>query len=146
MSNKYLNYFILKVFLLMNENENDNDFSRIFELDNKPKTPLDKFIYIFSKKVELSEETILVSLCILNKIKKKILINEKSIYLFSIFLFRIADKYHEDKHFYNDYWAEVINMKLKDFNYLEYKLLSLLNFNVHVSIEEYNNVNKNLCV
>ena len=54
---------------------------------------------------------------------------------------RIAEKYHEDKHYFNVYWADKFKINLKIFNLLEYKLLILFNFKIHVTEIEYNNIN-----
>ena len=59
-------------------------------------------------------------------------------------MLRLADKFHEDDHIFNDLWAKELKMDLSDFNYLEYKLLSKLDFNVYVSNNEFKIMERNL--
>jgi hypothetical protein len=142
MSNIYLNFFILKMFYYCNYNNKSKD--NIFELKTLPIKPFDKFIYNYVNRINLSNNTILLSLCIFEKNKNKLNINENSIYLISLFLLRLADKFHEDDHIFNDLWAKELKMDLSDFNYLEYKLLSKLDFNVYVSNNEFKIMERNL--
>ena len=142
MSNIYLKFFILKMFYYCNYNNKSKD--NIFELKTLPIKPFDKFIYNYVNRINLSNNTILLSLCIFEKNKNKLNINENSIYLISLFLLRLADKFHEDDHIFNDLWAKELKMDLSDFNYLEYKLLSKLDFNVYVSNNEFKIMERNL--
>lgn len=142
MSNIYLNFFILKMFYYCNYSNKSKD--NIFELKTLPIKPFDKFIYNYVNRINLSNNTILLSLCIFEKNKNKLNINENSIYLISLFLLRLADKFHEDDHIFNDLWAKELKMDLSDFNYLEYKLLSKLDFNVYVSNNEFKIMERNL--
>ena len=135
MSNMYLNFFILKMYYYCNYKKSDE--SSIFELKKLPRKSFDKFIYFFIPKVNLTNETILLSLCILEKNIDRLIINENSVYLISVFLLRITEKFHEDNHYLNDDWARQIKMDLYDFNYLEKKLLEKLNYNLHVSNNEF---------
>lgn len=142
MSNIYLNFFILKMFYYCNYSNKSKD--NIFELKTLPIKPFDKFIYNYVNRINLSNNTILLSLCIFEKNKNKLNINDNSIYLISLFLLRLADKFHEDDHIFNDLWAKELKMDLSDFNYLEYKLLSKLDFNVYVSNNEFKIMERNL--
>lgn len=137
----YLNFFILKMYNYINLKSNNNDLT--FEVKSLPSNSFDKFVYHYLPDLEVSNNTILISLCILEKNINKLNINDNSVYLISVFLLRIADKFHEDKHFYNDYWAEELNLELEDFNHLENKFLQMINFNVFVSLSDFKNMEKN---
>jgi hypothetical protein len=136
----YLNFFILKMYNYANLKSNNEDIT--FELKNLPPKSFDKFVYNYFPYLKISNNTILISLCILEKNINKLNINDNSVYLISVFLLRIADKFHEDKYFYNDHWAEYLNLELIDFNYLENKFLKLINFNVFVSLSDFKNMEK----
>jgi hypothetical protein len=140
MSNIYLKFFILKMFYYCNLNNKNID--NIFKLERLPIKSFDKFIYFYIPRLNLSNNTILLSLCILKKNKEKLNINKKSIYLISLILLRLADKIHEDDHYFNDEWAKELKIDLSDFNYLEYKLLVTLDFNVYVSNNEFKMMKK----
>ena len=142
MSNIYLNFFILKMFYYCNYNNKSKD--NIFELKTLPIKPFDKFIYNYVNRINLSNNIFLLFFCIFEKNKNKLNINKNSIYLISLFLLRLADKFHEDDHIFNDLWAKELKMDLSDFNYLEYKLLSKLDFNVYVSNNEFKIMERNL--
>jgi hypothetical protein len=118
-------------------NYKKSDETSIFELKKLPAKSFDKFIYFFIPEVNLTNETILLSLCILEKNIDRLIINDNSVYLISVFLLRITDKFHEDNHYLNDDWARQIKMDLYDFNYLEKKLLEKLNYNLYVSNNEF---------
>ena len=142
MSNIYLNFFILKMYNYINLKSKNNDLT--FEVRSLPSKSFDKFVYHYFSDLEVSNNTILISLCILEKNIDRFNINDNSVYLISVFLLRIADKFHEDNHFYNDFWAEELNFELKDFNHLENKFLQMINFNLFVSLSDFKNMEKKL--
>ena len=100
-----------------------------------PKFSFDKILFDLKNELDLSDDIFLLGLFYLDRIKKKERINEFSVYLITILIIRLADKYLEDNIALNDFWAEYLHIDLKKFNYYEYKMLVLLDFNLHVNYE-----------
>ena len=64
--------------------------------------------------------------------------------MISIAIIRLADKYLEDKIYFNDFWAKFLNIDLKRFNYYEYYMLVLLDFNLYINCSIFNKRKKYL--
>ena len=137
MSNKFFNYFIKYNYYLINDYNEVKD-SKIFKLYYLPKVSFDKILFNLKNKFDLSDDIFLLGTFYLDKVKKKERINEFNIYLISILVIRLADKYLEDKIFFNDFWAEKLNINLKRFNFYEYNLLVLLDFDLHINYHIFN--------
>jgi hypothetical protein len=131
MSNYVFDYFIKYNYYLI-DNYYEVDDSEIFRLKNLPKFSFDKILFDLKNELDLSDDIFLLGLFYLDKIKKRERINEFNIYLITIIIIRLADKYLEDNIAYNDFWAEFVNIDLRRFNFFEYKMLVLLDFNLHI--------------
>ena len=136
MSNYFFNYFIKYNYYLI-DNYYDIKDSEIFRLVNLPKFSFDKILFDLKNELDLSDDIFLLGIFYLDKIKKKERINEFNVYLISILIIRLADKYLEDNIALNDFWAEYLNIDLKKFNFFEYKILDLLDFNLHINYEKF---------
>jgi len=132
MSNYFFNYFIKYNYYLIN-NYYDVKDSEIFTLVKLPKISFDKILFDLKNELDLSDDIFLLGLFYLDKIKKKEKISEFSVYLITIIIIRLADKYLEDNIALNYFWAEYLHMDLKKFNYYEYQMIKLLDFNLHIN-------------
>ena len=131
MSSYFFNYFIKYNYYLIDNYYEVND-SEIFRLVNLPKFSFDKVLFDLKNELDLSDDIFILGLFYLDKIKNIEKINEFNVYLITILIIRLADKYLEDNIALNDFWAEYLNMDLKRFNFYEYHLLSLLDFNLYI--------------
>jgi hypothetical protein len=132
MSNNFFDYFIKYNYYLIDNNYDVKD-SEIFTLVKLPKISFDKILFDLKNELDLSDDIFLLGLFYLDKIKKKERITEFSIYLITIIIIRLADKYLEDNIAMNDFWAEYLHIDLKNFNYYEYQMIKLLDFNLHIN-------------
>ena len=137
MSDDFFNYFIKYNYYLMDNCKEVSDGS-IFRLVKLPKISFDKILFNLKNELDLSENIFLLGLFYLDKIKKKQRIDEFNVYLISILLIRLAEKYLEDTIAFNDFWAKFLNIDLKRFNFYEYQMLILLDFNLHVNFSIFN--------
>ena len=142
MSN-YFDYFIKYNYYLI-DNYFEVEDSKIFKLFNIPKISFDKILFKLKNELDLSDNIFLLGLFYLDKIKKKERITEFNVYLISIVIIRLADKYLEDKIYFNDFWAKFLNIDLKRFNYYEYYMLVLLDFNLYINCSIFNKRKKYL--
>lgn len=136
MSNNFFNYFIKYNYYLINNNYDVKD-NEIFTLIKLPKISFDKILFDLKNELDLSDDIFLLGLFYLDKIKKKERINEFNVYLITIIIIRLADKYLEDNIVMNDFWAEYLHMDLKKFNYYEYQMLILLDFNLYINYKNF---------
>ena len=136
MLNNFFNYFIKYNYYLIDNYYDVND-SKIFKLVKLPKISFDKILFDLKNELDLSDDIFLLGLFYLDKIKKKERINEFNVYLITIIIIRLADKYLEDDIAMNDFWAEYLHMDLKKFNYYEYQMLILLDFNLYLNHKNF---------
>ena len=73
----------------------------------------------------------------LDRIKDYVVINNDNRMIILIILLRIEDKIENDITFTNKDWSEIFEVSLFIFNYYEYKMLELFNFNINFKLEEY---------
>ena len=136
MSNNFFDYFIKYNYYLIDNYYDVND-NNIFKLVKLPKISFDKILFDLKNELDLSDDIFLLGLFYLDKIKKKERINEFNVYLITIIIIRLADKYLEDNIAMNDFWAEYLHMDLKKFNYYEYQMLILLDFNLYINHKNF---------
>ena len=136
MSNNFFIYFIKYNYYLIDNYYDVND-NNIFKLVKLPKISFDKILFDLKNELDLSDDIFLLGLFYLDKIKKKERINEFNVYLITIIIIRLADKYLEDNIAMNDFWAEYLHMDLKKFNYYEYQMLILLDFNLYINHKNF---------
>jgi hypothetical protein len=56
------------------------------------------------------------------------------------YMLRFSTKMHDDKHFNNKWFSQVLGVPLSEFNKMEAHLLSLFDFNVFVPAERYHSI------
>ena len=67
-----------------------------------------------------------------------IVINEFNIYYIFITTLILAIKYHDDNHYDNSYYSDIIGISLYKINLMEHRLLLFINFNLYVTKQHYN--------
>lgn len=130
------------IYISIKKWNNNNDISFYY---------LKNFIVYILSKINITYNTICLSLYYFLKIKRKIEIvrNNKNNFhdldkflscgkrMFVISLI-ISDKYLKDKCYKNVYWSKITRLKLHDINFYEKKALKLINYNLYISKDEFN--------
>lgn len=125
---KYFDFIIAKLNALT-INKKDKNFKLYLDCFN---------IYsLIIKELELVEKDFILTYILLDRIKDNIVINNNNRMIILIILLRIEDKVENDIIFSNKDWSEIFEISLFIFNYYEYKMLELFNFNINFKLEEY---------
>ena len=125
---KYFDYTVAKLNALT-INKKDKTFKLYLDCFN---------IYsLITKELNLKEKDFILTYILLDRIKDYIIINNDNRMIILIILLRIEDKIENDITFTNKDWSEIFEVSLFIFNYYEYKMLELFNFNINFKLEEY---------
>ena len=125
---KYFDYTVAKLNALT-INKKDKTFKLYLDCFN---------IYsLITKELNLKEKDFILTYILLDRIKDYIVINNDNRIIILIILLRIEDKIENDITFTNKVWSEIFEVSLFIFNYYEYKMLELFNFNINFKLEEY---------
>ena len=125
---KYFDYTVAKLNALT-INKKDKTFKLYLDCFN---------IYsLITKELNLKEKDFILTYILLDRIKDYIVINNDNRMIILIILLRIEDKIENDITFTNKVWSEIFEVSLFIFNYYEYKMLELFNFNINFKLEEY---------
>ena len=125
---KYFDYTVAKLNALT-INKKDKTFKLYLDCFN---------IYsLITKELNLKEKDFILTYILLDRIKDYIVINNDNRMIILIILLRIEDKIENDITFTNKVWSEIFEVSLFIFNFYEYKMLELFNFNINFKLEEY---------
>ena len=137
------------------ENENDNNKEdengeiillttmmvemEIFNTNNKPSTPIKKFLERVVKYCQPEPSTFITSLIYLDNILLKTKSKLTWINSYKLFYtcFVLSMKFNEDRHNSNKFYAKVCGVNINDFLLMEYIALKYLDFNLFIQSETY---------
>eukprot|EP00928_Gymnodinium_smaydae_P002854 TRINITY_DN11043_c0_g1_i2.p1 TRINITY_DN11043_c0_g1~~TRINITY_DN11043_c0_g1_i2.p1 ORF type:complete len:329 (+),score=53.86 TRINITY_DN11043_c0_g1_i2:57-1043(+) len=87
-----------------------------------------------------SDSCFISALIYIERLCKKhavIVVNEYSVHRMMLTGLVVASKFHDDRYFKNEYYAKVGGITMTELNTLERTLLKLLNWDLHISPQEY---------
>ncbi len=91
---------------------------------------------------EIEKNTLISSLIYIDEIDKKKPITEFNIHRIMFIAILISIKYNEDNVFKNDYYAKIAGVNLNEINKMEFEFINLLNFNVYIDPDVFENYKK----
>eukprot|EP00698_Gefionella_okellyi_P004363 TRINITY_DN14035_c0_g1_i1.p1 TRINITY_DN14035_c0_g1~~TRINITY_DN14035_c0_g1_i1.p1 ORF type:complete len:237 (-),score=35.46 TRINITY_DN14035_c0_g1_i1:70-750(-) len=97
-------------------------------------------LLVLLKKFSSNETVLLVALIYINRIRcvNRIPVTETTIFRLLLASTVIAIKFCEDECPSNQYFAEAVGMETRDINKLEFEIIRTLNFELHISEQEFN--------
>ena len=115
-----------------------NNYS-IFNSKLYYKITLEKFINNLGKIFKLSDSNYIYAICLLDKVIKSniIKIHTYNVHLLSLVLLLLSSKMLEDTPYYNKDWGKYGGMSIYEINYSESYILKALDYNLHISLEDY---------
>ena len=111
----------------------------IFNTNNKPSTPIKKFLERVIKYCQPEPSTFITSLIYLDNILLKTKSKLTCMNLYKLFYtcFVLSMKFNEDRHNSNKFYAKVCGVNINDFLLMEYIALKYLDFNLFIHQETY---------
>jgi len=105
------------------------------------KVTLEYFFGRIKKYTKIEISTLIIILIYADRIctTSGIILNPHNIHRIILGCLLLAIKYNEDVYFTNEQYAKVGGIKLAELNYLEYFSFHLLNFNLYISNDIYQN-------
>ena len=85
----------------------------------------------------------IIALVLINRVQeknKKFTLVDSNFHKFFMTTLMVATKFNDDEYYRNHYYSQVGGIKPEEFNAMEIGLLKLLDFDVHVKKEEFDNV------
>ena len=100
---------------------------------------IQSFIEILFKLNHCEECSLIISLIYIDRICEKVnlILTKKNIHRLFLICLITSIKYNEDECYLNSYYAKIGGLSLNEFNTLEYELLKLIDFDLHVDITVY---------
>ena len=125
--------------LLDSCNSVSNSYISIFEVKKHPKISVTDYLERFVVHSEMEESTILVALILIDRLTKmtKIKLNMSNIHRILVTMLVIAIKTNEDIIYTNLEYAMIGGISSSLLNELEMNALVMLDWQVHVDIQEY---------
>lgn len=113
----------------------------VFNAKKPPSIKLEKYVSRIMSLSKCEENTIIHALVLIDSLceKNNIFLTKVNIHRILITSVVIAIKYLEDIYFSNNYYSKVGGISLKDLNQYEVEFLKMLDFNVYVKPEVYEN-------
>lgn len=120
----------------ISSNEDNNSNSIVSKED---KFTLTDFLYFWVEQLEFEENLLILTMMNIDKILAKEFIltfsNVKNV-LFTCMV--ITQKYYEDENFTDKDYSKIINIDVNGLIQMEIEFLSLIDFSLHISDEEFN--------
>jgi hypothetical protein len=124
----------------------DNNRDEICDLSDSPffknvtyNISLFDYLIRLEKYYDCSDSIIIAMLIYIDRLdfRAKIYINKNSAHRIVIAAYNLANKYMEDEHFSNEYYAKVAGLSLDELNMLEREMLKHLNYELHIDAALY---------
>jgi hypothetical protein len=103
-----------------------------------PNISLYDYIIRILNYTEIEENTIISSLIYIDMFDKKKQITKFNVHRIFFCSILISLKYNEDIIYKNEYYAQVAGISLNELNTIEYEFISLLNFNLYIDYNLFN--------
>ena len=129
-----------------NNNKNQNEISNCFESEAQPSISIQDYItrlYNFSKP---NESTIIASLIYIDRFcqNNNFILTKYNIYKLILTSFVISMKYNEDFIYSMDFFSKIGGLSLSELKKLELKFLFMIQFDLYIEKELYENYYNNL--
>lgn len=100
---------------------------------------IQSFIERLCKFTHCEECSLIISLIYIDRICEKVnlILTKKNIHRLFLICLISSIKYNEDECYLNSYYGKIGGLSLNEFNTLEYELLKLIDFDLHVDITVY---------
>lgn len=112
----------------------------VFSASSVPEISIEDYLIRIQTYSNVEKSTLILSLILIDRLcqKSNVTLTCYNIHriLFSAILASI--KYNEDSYYDNKYYSEIAGVKLKELKSMEYYFISLIDFKLYVSIEDYN--------
>lgn len=112
----------------------------VFHVTNPPSITLNKYIKRLEQNMKCSPETFILALIYLDRVSSKqsnFAITHHCIHRLFLLALVIAAKFFEDDYYKNSYYSNVGGISTTELNSLELELLTLLEFDLFVSAEDF---------
>ena len=146
--NFLLDSLILNLELMIEENKKLNNYRKIIKLQKKlifsslkyPKIPLSNYIKRIKKYTEMDESTFIIALIYIDRICEisNLILTPFNIHRLICTSVLIAIKYNEDIIYENSFYADVFGIDSEELILLELQFLGLINFNLFIHKNEFN--------
>ena len=137
----YISNYFIKIIKLNRQNKNrkkekENDD---FYSNRIPVLTIEKYLKRIIKYTQMEKSTLIISfIYILHIIEKEnYFICKNNIYRIIIASCIIASKFNEETHYKNSHFAKIGGLNLNEINFLEYSILSKINFELYVNEGEF---------
>ena len=118
--------------------KNKEQSKMVFSCKKKPKIKIKDYLKRIIQYTGIESSSLIIALIYLDRIcLNDILITEYNIHRLVLTSLIISIKYNEDLIFENKYYSEVAGVSIKEFNSLEREFLTIINFNLYISDEEF---------
>ena len=100
---------------------------------------IQSYIERLCKFTHCEECSLIIALIYIDRICEKInlILTKKNIHRLLLICLITSIKYNEDECYMNSYYAKIGGLSLNEFNTLEYELLNLIDFDLHVDISVF---------
>ena len=119
----------------------ENQSEMVFNSKRIPQISIYDYLERIQSYISMEKNTLIISLIFINKICKtaKLTLTYYNIHRILFVAVLLAIKYIEDSIYDNKYNSEVAAIKNEELNLIEYNFLVLINFNLFISNEVYEN-------
>lgn len=119
----------------------ENQSEMVFNSKRIPQISIYDYLERIQSYISMEKNTLIISLIFINKICKtaKLTLTYYNIHRILFVAVLLAIKYNEDSIYDNKYYSEVAGIKNEELNLIEYNFLVLINFNLFISNEVYEN-------
>ena len=142
-----LDSIISNLELIIEENKKLNNYQKIIKLQRKlifsslkySKISLSQYIKRINKYTEMGESTFIIALIYIDRICElsNIILTPFNIHRLICTSVIIAIKYNEDIIYENNYYCQVVGVSIKEFNKIEREFLTLIDYILYVSENQY---------
>ena len=111
----------------------------IFSANSIPKISIFDYLIRINKYSEIEASTLICSLILIDHISQSsnIILTYYNIHRIILAAIFASIKYNEDSFYDNKFYAEIAGVKLKELKMIEYTFLELIDFNMFIKTEEY---------
>ena len=116
-----------------------NQGKMVFSANLIPNISIEEYLIRIQTYANIEMSTLILSLILIDRLCQisNLTLTYHNIHRIIFSAILVSIKYNEDNYFDNKYYSDIAGVKVKDLNLLEYKFVSLLNFNLFIRDEIY---------
>ncbi|CAD8095181.1 unnamed protein product [Paramecium primaurelia] len=118
----------------------ESPIQTVFHTNKKPQITIYKYIERIKIYTYCSNECFILALIYIDRVQEKnsdVVINSYCVHRFMLACILLSIKYNDDDYYKNDYYSRVGGITLQELNSLEQELLTLLDYQLFVSQNQY---------